>query len=296
MPTVLSIPSIYNEWVQVAVIQVTTVGFKAQAALARAGGSAHVLATLSDSIYLEARDEIVWLGHEGASRHPRAVLVPRASPMPAPRPGSLLSIDARAARSWKPAEPRLGPEASRAVLTGCRALLAALDALGVPDGFGALLAGAHPSFPLAGLAARSGALALACGRDDARAAAEAATTLLGAGPGLTPAGDDYVGGAFFVRVLLARAGAANGPAWRAAAAGVLHAARRATHPISAALLGDLLEGHGWEPLHDLAEALTGGAPGSALAAARRLVAIGHSSGWDILAGFLAGALGRVGRT
>lgn len=277
------------------VIQATTVGFKAHAALERAGGSARVLTTLSASIYLAARDEIVWLGPEGASLHPRAVLVGAAF-MPSPVPESMLAIDVRAARPWTPAEPPLAPNAARAIVAGCHALLTALDALGAPDGFGALLMGARPSFPFDALAARAEALAQACGRDDALGAAEAAKMLLGAGPGLTPAGDDFVGGAFFARALLARASVVDGAAWRAAAVDVLHAARRATHPISAALLGDLMEGHGWAPLHDLVDALTTGAPvGHVLASARRLVAIGHSSGWDILAGVVAGTLGPVAR-
>ena len=275
-------------------IQASIVGGRAHAALERAGGTARVIATLSASLYLEAGEEIVWLGREGASLHPRAILaaeVPLASP---PAPGGVLQIDLRGARSWKPEEPRRTLDSARAIAAGCRSLLAAVDALGAPDGFGALLAGARPSFPFDGLATRAEALAQGCGRDDARGAALAAKSLLGAGPGLTPAGDDYVGGAFFARTVLARAGAADGPAWRAAAADVLDAARRATHPISAALLADLLAGEAWAPLHDLVEAWSTAAPlGEVVAAAKRLVAIGHSSGWDILAGVVAGTLGRV---
>lgn len=274
------------------VIKATTVGFKARAALERTEGSARVLARLSGSIYLTARDEIVWLGREGTSLHPRAVQVAEV-PL-APSPGSALVLDLAAARLWKPAEACLTPDSASLLVGGCRRVLAALDALGKPEGFGALLVGARPSFPLDALAPRARALAEACGRDDARAAASAATRLLGAGPGLTPAGDDLVGGAFFARRVLTRAGAADGAAWRAAAADVLEAARGATHPISAALLADLLEGHGWAPLHDLLDALAAGAPGAeALGAATRLVAIGHSSGWDLLTGLIAGTLGEA---
>ena len=113
--------------------------------------------------------------------------------------------------------------------------------------------------------------------------------MLGLGPGLTPSGDDYVGAAFFARRLFARAGACDRGAWARAAAVVHARAGERTHPISAALLGDMLAGHGHAPLHDLArelgadEALAG-----PLDAARRLVRIGHSSGWDMLAGFVAG--------
>ena len=65
-----------------------------------------------------------------------------------------------------------------------------------------------------------------------------------------------------------------------------------THPISAALISDLLAGEGHGPLHDLAVALMGDAPPArALAAARRLTALGHSSGWDMLAGFAGAIIG-----
>src|SRR2546428_190514 len=109
------------------------------------------------------------------------------------------------------------------------------------------------------------------------------------GPGPTPAGDDFSGGAFFARALLARAGIVDAAAWRAGASAVRTAAARLTHPIGAALLGDLLAGEGWAPLHDLAATLARDDEPAALDAAPRLTRLGHSSGWDLLAGFVAGA-------
>ena len=164
----------------------------------------------------------------------------------------------------------------------------------MPDGFGALLAERTPPFPLDTAVGRARELASACGADDPAAAAAVATELLGLGPGLTPSGDDYVGGVFFARALLARAGACDGLAWRAAAALVLDGARGRTHPISIALLSDMLDGQAHAPLHDLARALAAGAPRDvALGAARRVVGIGHSSGWDMLAGFVSGVAGTL---
>jgi hypothetical protein len=145
------------------------------------------------------------------------------------------------------------------------------------------------AFPLTGAATAADALARACARDAADAAADAALALLGLGPGLTPSGDDLVGGAFFARAALAVAGRPDSAAWKTAAARVRDAAREATNPISAALLSDLLDGHGWSALHDLVGALASGDDSSAVIAARRLTRLGHSSGWDLLSGFAAGA-------
>ena len=144
-------------------------------------------------------------------------------------------------------------------------------------------------FPLTGAANAADVLARACARDDPSDAADAAVSLLGVGHGLTPSGDDFVGGAFFARAALAELGAGDAAAWSRAAATVRAAAREATNPISATLLGDLLDGDGWSTLHELVDALVANDTERAFNAAARLTRLGHSSGWDVLAGFLAGA-------
>lgn len=266
-------------------IPVQELGWKAHAALGRTSGVARVLAALSESIYLTAGDTIVWLGRSDAPLHPRAMLARE----PLAASGDVVTIDGGAARRWAP--PTTTGSAS-SLVAGARTLVRRIGDLGTPDGFGALLAGATPPFPLDGAAPRADALRRACASDDPRAAVEAATALLGLGPGLTPSGDDYVGGAFFARAQLARLGACDGRAWAGAAAEVLTRAGARTHPISVALLGDMLEGHGHAPLHELGSALAEGADlDVARDAARRLARIGHSSGWDMLAGFVAGAVG-----
>lgn len=264
-------------------IRVCSLGWKASDALARSGGSARVFAALSESIYLTACDELLWLGRAGSPLHPRAMLTGG----PLPFEADALELDPDGVLPWTPPAP---PRACRpeTLVAGVDALVGTIRAIGAPDGFGALLVGATPRFPLDRAADRARRLAGACAADDPRAAADAATELLGLGPGLTPSGDDYVGAAFFGKTLLAAAGACDRDAWARAGAVVLERAHRRTHPISAALLGDLLDGHGHAPLHELAGALAaGGDRRAALDTARRLVAIGHSSGWDMLAGFVA---------
>lgn len=263
-------------------IPVVAIGWKAYAALARAGGTARALATLSSSRYLRAGDEIVWLGPPDSALHGRAILTGDA-----PAEGDAVTFALDGLTPWRPVAVTPITALPLAGAALARAVTAAADA---PLGFGALLAGRAPEFPLAGAAEAARRLARACADDDAGAAERAAWPLVGLGPGLTPAGDDFVGGAFFGRRL-----AGAGAAWHAAGARIRAAAAARTHPISAALLGDLIEGEGWAPLHDLAAALADGADGDALAAARRVTRLGHSSGWDILAGFIAGvgALGAM---
>src|SRR5207253_11350298 len=111
------------------------------------------------------------------------------------------------------------------------------------------------------------------------------------GPGIARAGGVVCGGTCCGGALLARAVACEAAGWRDAADAVRAAAARLTHPIGAALLGDLLVGEGWAALHDLAAALARDDEPAALEAARRLTRLGHSSGWDLLAGFVAGARG-----
>ena len=70
---------------------------------------------------------------------------------------------------------------------------------------------------------------------------------------------------------------------------LIDAAQTRTHAIGAALFRDLAEGRSFGALHRLVECLA--ARVLALPAARDLTAIGHSSGWDMLAGFVVGVAG-----
>jgi hypothetical protein len=263
-------------------VRPVAIGGIAHAALVRAGGEARVLARLRGSTYLTADGEIVWLGGPGAALHPRAVL---AWGPPDPE-HDVMRLDIGSLVPWLPATPSLDGVTAADLARGWRELAAATPP--APGGFGVLLRGASLAFPLHGAGEAARALARACARDDASSAAAAALALLGVGGGLTPSGDDYVGGALFARGLLGAAQPEASAAWRATADRVLAAAPSCTHPISAALLADLVAGQSWAPLHDLLGALAAGSPGAARAAAHRLGALGQTSGWDVLAGVGAG--------
>ena len=105
---------------------------------------------------------------------------------------------------------------------------------------------------------------------------KAATRLVGLGPGLTPSGDDYLGG---VMVALLAVGQ---PDIASALYASLDLSR--TNRISAAHLAAAYEGAAAAPLHDVVNAVLQGRTErlSDRRAARNVM--GHSSGWDAFAG------------
>jgi len=100
------------------------------------------------------------------------------------------------------------------------------------------------------------------------------------GPGLTPSGDDFLGGVMLALHHVHRAAQARG-LWRS-----LEPRLSRTAPISAAHLAAAAAGEGHEALHAALLHLFQREPGWP-AALDALDAIGHCSGWDALAGAAA---------
>jgi hypothetical protein len=170
------------------------------------------------------------------------------------------------------------------------ALCERLAALAPAGGFGACLFGQTPAFPLDRAVHLAEAFIRASAMDDEAAVIAAALPLIGLGPGLTPSGDDFVGGLIFARRHIRETNARH---WDGIAGTLKAEAARRTNRISAALFADLADGQSFALLHTLVEAMHGNDGDVAFAAARRLVAIGHSSGWDMLAGLIAGLTGAL---
>ena len=110
--------------------------------------------------------------------------------------------------------------------------------------------------------------------------AKSMQTLIGLGPGLTPSGDDYLGGVLIALHYFGRRPQAQG-LWR-----WLEPRLARTSAISGAHLAAAAAGEGHEALHRCLEALCSRAADwtAALAA---LDGVGHCSGWDSLAGVVA---------
>ena len=106
--------------------------------------------------------------------------------------------------------------------------------------------------------------------------ADAVRGLIGLGPGLTPSGDDFLVGAL---ALLDCVGERDAHA--ALARAVIAALPGSTSPLSACFLRAAAAAHVGETLHRAVSSVIAGDAGAAIAAVET---IGHSSGWDMMAG------------
>jgi hypothetical protein len=302
------------------VTRALTVGEWAHRHLGHSGFTAKVVVAGSRAIYLEGRaGEILWLSPPGSVLHRRCVVVPLNSGSwkegdDCHSDGDTLCGGRSDGVCWSGADVWEAPppgtpsvvtsEESAAALAGGLSVLSLQHA---PRGLAELAFGVA-----AGERRRGGAemgltadwLAEAGGRvrdavralraRDAAGLLLAGSALVGLGEGLTPSGDDFLGGLLFG--LRQHERADFDEAWidwdmvRDWVAG----ASMLTNRISHAILSDLAAGYGPEPLHALArETLSGGSRGVVAGHAERVIRIGDTSGWDLLAGFSAALLGGV---
>ncbi len=288
---------------------------KAKDLLALSGDSGKVLAALSDTIYLSTqKGEVFWISLEKSPLHRRCIrvsLLPKVAPGEEyfwQSPGMTFSggsfIDFHTAREWNPFVSGVRKPISPAGLWACFCrLLGVLDFLEIQEDMGRMISagrvlaegGTLPASPPAFLMGRvqdmALALAHACLDQDLRSVARMGKEMIGLGPGLTPSGDDFLGGLLFAARSIYEAYPEDFFWDEDAVHELLGWAKIRTHPISHAILCDLALGHGPEPLHDLVGGfLEGKGFDSILEAALRLTAIGHSSGWDLLSGAVTGML------
>ena len=207
--------------------------------------------------YALLRGNVVWTGHDANTDHPR-----------------------NARSLWQP--PPIACNVAR-LRVGAQTCLRLLDSMPA-KGLLLWLTGQPLPFPLAHAAARFDSIRGALERNELHAFEAAALRVLGLGHGLTPSGDDFVGGVCFVLKHAPR------DDWRAELPAVLKevrkAARTSTNVISAALLDDLIDGVSYGALHELLAALQGNAPPEIARATQALLRVGASSGADMLAGLL----------
>jgi hypothetical protein len=298
-------------------------GAKARSLLADPGFSGKVLAVLSTAIYLLGDDgEILWVGLGELPLHRRCL---RASLQPgALRAGQRFftqngylqigqdaAIELDQAIEWETSAVEPEQVESLPVVNAClQRLLDFLPEPGKGAGLGqaialiSAIAGARDvtGRPLDSVFARAFRpifdIAKASLRQDMAEVARKGRELVGLGPGLTPSGDDFLGGLLFAAQSLKTAYPGDFCWEQEVITDLTGWARKQTHSISYTILCDLALGHGPEPLHEVIRyLLTSQDLRCPMASVTRLLEIGHTTGWDILAGALTGMLlvkGRLG--
>jgi len=235
---------------------------------AAAAGEGQVCATFRRSCYLRCPDErYVCVGDASLGRGPVNAL---AEDFRLPAIGERVALSMESAQPWVP-QP-LHADA----IPHVHVLRAAARGRVPAEGLGCLVADQHNAL--------SGHAQPALDAIDrwlvGNALDDEAEMLIGLGPGLTPSGDDYLGGVLIALHQLERKAQAHG-LWR-----WLEPRLPRTSAISGAHLKAAAMGEGHEALHVCLHALCSSNADwtSALTA---LDAVGHCSGWDGLAGALA---------
>ena len=304
------------------------VSAQAQVPAYRLGESAHsmltsgshgkVLGATSSAVYLSTHNgDLFWLAAEDSTMHRRSIQL--ASPLPRVASGSGFAVvderlvlgshfvlDFSRASRWDVARP--SPEGMLPATQLPERLFAAFSGLAdlpSPAGFGILvprvLKHAQVRVPSRPIAGPTPALhhawpaicdvVNACLEHNFPRLLEDAEKLIGLGEGLTPSGDDFVGGLLFSLSALGRVRALASPLEASKLLFFLQRSKPLTNLISHTLLTDHAEGHSFEVLHRFTDALL---TGQSLARIRqlavRLIRLGHSTGWDLLTGVVAGML------
>ncbi|MCR4391858.1 MAG: DUF2877 domain-containing protein [Candidatus Acetothermia bacterium] len=246
-------------------------------ALLGEGAEASVLGRTSRALFLEVGGEVLWVEGPAGPLHRRGVV---AEAVPAWEAGGIVTVSA--GRVGRRPELRLDPAwiwrspppPSPPVDLGRRA-------------HGLLVELQRDLEPLREAGDGGWAEGLADAAREGAGIAEWGRTWIGSGPGLTPLGDDLVGGALFALWVLGE-GAGQGEE-------LVGWARGRTTRLSGCLLADLSQGHGPAPLHRLAGALSTGQGAAARRAAQELVGVGHSTGRALLGAALVVWSVRKGR-
>ena len=253
---------------------------------------AKVEAVFERSLYLRHHDAFICIGEPAIGNGPLTLIGDIGVSGLALQPGDAATVCERditighavrfaldRSEGWRaPPWPACAPPARLIEVCSVLARRAASEA---PDGFardvlGTGIRDAHET-PLT-RAARTRVAIFASWLSGTRDAGQGAPVqgLIGLGPGLTPSGDDFLVGAL---ATLDAVGAIDAHA--ALATAVASAAPGATSALSACFLHAAAAGHVGEPLHRAVATLLTGDGDAAVAA---VADIGHSSGWDMLAG------------
>lgn len=247
--------------------QASVAGRFAREALAL--GEGEVCAVFRRSFYLRFGARYACIGDASLGRGPLNALVAQFKE-PSLHQSATVSLER--CEAWEPSAFR---GAARPHLD---ALHASLDGHVPQEGLGCTILGVHNALSVHAQPALEAIDRWLAGH----ALAHEAAQLIGLGPGLTPSGDDYFGGVLVALRWLGR-GAHAESLWRWLEPRL--AAR--TSPISAAHLAAAAAGQVHEALHEVLDNLSAWQAPDLHPSLARLDAVGHTSGWDALAGVVA---------
>jgi uncharacterized protein DUF2877 len=290
---------------------ITHIGTSAYACLAP-GRSGKVLAAFSKAIYLLTDDsELFWIASNASPMHRRALQI--STRLPEAQAGSPFRVqdhhltivsdftyDMNSAALWDaPSIDQHHIDISD-ISARIHTLFASLD-LSQAKGFGNFIPdilrlanneSIHPQMKSSDLIlvfARPYIMdmANACLENKPAQILQTADALIGLGAGLTPSGDDFIGGLLFCIDNLQEVY----PELNLINPLLLEPYRSRTHLISFTLLKDLANGHAIAPLHHTINGLLGGESLENIhLSVSQLTQVGHSTGWDLLTGLLTGLL------
>jgi Protein of unknown function (DUF2877) len=248
---------------------------------------AEVAAVFERSLYLRAEDMFICLGEPSIGNGPLTLIadfsssrLQRRQPASISEQGIAIGDTARFSfdrcEPWQP--PRWPHSLSPLQLIDVGQAIAGRMAAEAPvEGLGGLYCGSETSLTRIARPRITRFEAWLCNAFETdRVSSGAVHNLIGLGPGLTPSGDDFLAGALALVDALAETKA------HAALARAINASPHGlTSPLSGCLLRVAAAGHVGENLHRAIAALISGDVDAAIASIRN---IGHSSGWDMLAG------------
>jgi hypothetical protein len=244
------------------------------------------MASVRGAVYLATDEgELYWLGRDCLPMHQRALLadfdwslIRTGTPFSVQRGlvhlGDAVTVDCTMASRWVPPPVHFdrapAPEIIRERVARLGGLIGNLD---LPKRAVAIISD----------------LACACSRQDVANLVWQSHKLIGMGPGLTPSGDDLVGGLLFTLRHLREMYPCRGSCNARLVNSLLCHSKSQTHLISYTLLRDHADGQGAEPFHRLlASVLDVESEKAILENARELIRIGNTSGTELLAGMLMG--------
>lgn len=212
--------------------------------------------------YAYLRGNIVWAGEQASTDHPR-----------------------NAFATWQPETFTFNVDKLREGALICKSLFNSNHQLEKSTkGLMLWLKGKAMPFPLNLSEARFDAINQALIGNHLDAFTSAALRVLGLGHGLTPSGDDFVGGMMFALTHAPRqAWVKDLPMTKTR---IRNSASTSTNVISAALLDDMMAGKSYSALHDVLFALHSNNKTNIVSACEKLLNVGASSGADMLAGLL----------